>query len=85
MPLPVDDAPQPEVGDAVELVEVTGDWEPGTTGIVLRRLRTHLLIAVLDELGRQVETVPVGYRSVTPRGGGAPAGPLRRRAPTLAL
>ncbi len=70
---------RPGVGDSVELVDVTGDWGPGVTCRVLRVLRTHALVTVLDQDGRQIETVPVGYESVRPTDPRRPPAAPRRR------
>jgi hypothetical protein len=67
------------VGDAVELLEVTGDWGPGTACVVLRPLRSHVLVAVLDAEGRHLETLPVGYESIGRTGGQRSTAVTRRR------
>ena len=74
-----ENVPRTGVGEPVELIDVTGDWPPGTVGIVLRCLHTHVIVAVLDEQGRQVETVPVGYGSFVPREDGPPEDHPHRR------
>ena len=70
---------RPAVGDAVELIDVTGDWGPGTPCTVLRPLSTHVLVTVVDEDGRHVETMPVGYESIRPSGTDRPVTAPRRR------
>ena len=71
--------PELEVGEPVELTELTGDWRAGTSCVVVRLLLTHAVVAVLDEEGRQVESVPVGYGSIGRRDRDAPDEAPRRR------
>ena len=69
---------RPTVGALVELSDVTGDWAPGTVCVVLQPLSTHVLVTVIDEGGRHLETLPVGYESIAPSARGLTTAPRRR-------
>jgi hypothetical protein len=73
------------VGDAVCLTELTGEWEAGTSGVLLEVLRTHAIVGVLADDGLFHERIPVGYRSLrrTRAVNGAGVGPPRRRFQAL--